>query len=74
MRFSKQQQVSLRHYGIFPDVLQSVLNLPYLKTDNLNKCDKIDWIQIKVIFRTISKAIYNCFHLRIDSYMHILLC
>lgn len=37
MQLSKQQQVSLRHYRFFPDVLLGVLNLPYLKTDHLNK-------------------------------------
>lgn len=37
MRFSKQQQISLRY--VFFLILLSVLNLLYLKADNLNKSD-----------------------------------
>lgn len=37
MQLSKQQQLSLRHYRIFPDVLLGTLKLPYFKTDHLNK-------------------------------------
>ena len=37
MQLSKQQQLSLRCYRIFPYVLLGILNLPYFKTDHLNK-------------------------------------
>lgn len=52
MQFSKQQQVSLRRDGIFPRILLGVLNLPYLKADNLNKSAiKLTGSKLKLFWR-----------------------